>query len=195
LIYLCGGLATIVTMTPVGWLADRFGKLRLFRVTALCTMVPVMLIAILPEGTGLWLVLVLTTLQMITMSGRMVPAMAMITGSAAPGQRGSFMSMNTAVQHMSAGLAAAAGGAMLAQPVNEGPLEGFALVAMISCAATLASLYLAGRLRRSPGGELAPDALAPAGGQMNDDRLVVPARCHGAEDDSEYQEVLPTSPP
>jgi hypothetical protein len=61
---------------------------------------------------------------------------------------------------MSAGLAAAAGGALLAQPVNEGPLVGFQLVGLISCAATLASLYLAGRLRPAPGGELAPDALA-----------------------------------
>jgi predicted MFS family arabinose efflux permease len=198
-IYLCGGLATIVTMTPVGWLADRFGKLRLFRVLALSTIVPVMLITLLPDGTSLWLVLVLTTLQFITMSGRMVPAMAMITGSAAPGQRGSFMSMNTAAQHMSAGLAAAAGGALLAQPVKEGPLVGFQLVGLISCAATLLCLYLAGRLRRPPGGELAPDALAAADDEQHepvefgDWQLAIQG--NSVRHDAEYKEILPTSPP
>jgi MFS transporter, DHA1 family, inner membrane transport protein len=198
-IYLCGGLATIVTMTPIGWLADRFGKLRVFLVMALSTVVPVMLITMLPEGTRLGFVLVLTTLQMITMSGRMVPAMAMITGSAAPGQRGSFMSMNTAVQHMSAGLAAAAGGALLSQTVKEGPLVGFQLVGLISCAATLASLYLAGRLRPARGGELAPDALATPGDEQIEPVEFVRQRLAidgpSAVNDSEYEKVLPTSSP
>jgi hypothetical protein len=31
--------------------------------------------------------------------------------------------------------------------------------------------------------------------EMNDDLLIVPARYHDAEDDSEYEEILPTSPP
>jgi hypothetical protein len=31
--------------------------------------------------------------------------------------------------------------------------------------------------------------------EMNDDLLIVPARYNGAEDSSEYQEMLPTSPP
>lgn len=156
-IYLAGGLATIGTMTPVGWLADRFGKLPLFRMIALLTIVPIVLITVLPAGTSLWLVLAVTTAQMITMSARMVPAMAMITASAAPGQRGSFMSLNTAVQHMSAGVATALGGALLSRPVEDGPLEGYPLVGLLACIATMISLYLAGRLRRADDGA-APDA-------------------------------------
>ena len=31
--------------------------------------------------------------------------------------------------------------------------------------------------------------------EMNDDLLIVPARYQGAEDNSEYQEMLPSSPP
>jgi hypothetical protein len=31
--------------------------------------------------------------------------------------------------------------------------------------------------------------------EMNDDLLIVPARYQGAEDRSEYEEILPTSPP
>ena len=31
--------------------------------------------------------------------------------------------------------------------------------------------------------------------EMNDDLLIVPARYNGAEDTSEYEEILPSSPP
>ena len=32
-------------------------------------------------------------------------------------------------------------------------------------------------------------------GEMNDDLLIVPAKLDKAEDKSEYEEILPTSPP
>jgi predicted MFS family arabinose efflux permease len=168
-IYLAGGLATICTMTPVGWLADRFGKLPVFRVTAFLTIIPIALITLLPAGTGLWIVLTITTVQMITMSARMVPAMAMITASAAPGRRGSFMSLNTAVQHMAAGLATAIGGALLSQPVENGSLEGYPFVGLLACTATVVSLYLAGRLRR------ADEGAAPDADVLSEDAAPVPA--------------------
>ena len=49
---------------------------------------------------SLVLVLLVTTGLFIASSGRMVPAMALITASAAPRDRGGFMSMNAAVQHL-----------------------------------------------------------------------------------------------
>jgi predicted MFS family arabinose efflux permease len=158
-IYLVGGLATLVTLTPIGRLADRHGKLRVYRLVALTTIPPILLLTNLPAGLSLWLVLVLTTAMMVTTSARMVPSMALITASAAPQQRGSFMSLNTAVQHLAAGLATAAGGALLGQEYEEGPLTGFPLVGLVSCTATLVSIYLAGRLRPAPGG-LGPDTRA-----------------------------------
>ncbi len=182
-VYLCGGLTTIMTVTPIGWLADRFGKLRVFRVMALATIIPLVWITLLPAGAALPLVLTVTTLQMVTMSGRMVPAMAMITSSAAPGQRGGFMSLNTAVQHMSAGLASAAGGALLAQPVPGGPLKGYSLIVLLCCVATVLSLYLAGRLRRAAEGALAPDALTG------------PATATSAASDAEGSAVEEDEPP
>jgi MFS transporter, DHA1 family, inner membrane transport protein len=124
------------------------------------TMIPLLWIIFLPHGTALTLVLTITTLQMVTMSGRMVPAMAMITASAAPGQRGAFMSLNTAVQHLSAGVATALGGAILSQLDAEGPLMGAEIVGLLCCIATVLSLYLAGRLRRAPDGDAAPDSLS-----------------------------------
>jgi len=112
-VYLCGGLATLVTLTLVGRLADRFGKLLVFQILALFTLLPITLVTNMPAGLGLPLVLIVTTVFMVVMSGRMVPAMALITASSAPAYRGSFMSLNTAVQQLAAGLATSIAGLLL----------------------------------------------------------------------------------
>jgi predicted MFS family arabinose efflux permease len=150
-VYLCGGLATLVTMTFFGWLSDRFGKLLMFRSLALFTMVPMLLVTNLPP-VALVTVLAVSTLFMVTSSGRMVPAMALITASAAPRNRGGFLSVNASVQQTAMGLASALGGIMLGQGAN-GEITGFPLVGGLACAATLASIWLAGCLRPADGGE------------------------------------------
>jgi MFS transporter, DHA1 family, inner membrane transport protein len=156
-LYFFGGAATVVTLTIFGRLSDRFGKLKVFRMLALTTVIPLLLLTNLPAGLGLVLVFAVTTLFMVLTSGRMVPAMALITASSAPAYRGSFMSLNAAVQHIGAGLAASMGGALL-QHGEDQVLSGFPLVGLLGCAATLLSLYLAGHLRTVAGGELAPDS-------------------------------------
>jgi predicted MFS family arabinose efflux permease len=143
-VYLCGGLATLLTLPIVGRLADCFGKLGTFRILAFLTVVPILLITNLPPVALVW-ALAATTLLMVVTSGRMVPAMAMITGSAAPGERGSFLSLNASVQQMAAGVASLIGGAILGK-TDSGALTHFPLVGVLAVAGTLVSLALAGRL-------------------------------------------------
>lgn len=161
LIYLAGGLATLLSLTFVGWLADRLGKLPVFRVLALATCVPLVLVTLLPFGLHLALVLAVTTLMFITTAGRMVPGMALITNSATPAVRGSFMSLNAAVQQIGAGVASWIGGLLLYKD-SGGHLAGFATAGMLACGFALVSVYLAGRLRPARGGEAAPDAAVVA---------------------------------
>jgi predicted MFS family arabinose efflux permease len=150
-VYLFGGLATLVTMSIVGRLSDRFGKLVVFRVLALFTLVPILLVTNLPP-VALVTALAVSTLFMVTTSGRMVPAMALITASAAPANRGSFLSINASVQQAAAGLASLAGGLLLGQ-AEGGAMTGFPVVGGLACAATLLSVWLAGRLRPAVGGQ------------------------------------------
>jgi predicted MFS family arabinose efflux permease len=182
LVYLCGGLATLVTLTLFGRLADRFGKLLVFYILALVTVVPVVLVTNLPAGLPLLLVLGVTTALMVASSGRMVPAMALITGASAPRYRGSFMSVNAAVQHFTSGLAAWVGGLFLVQepgPKGQGgPLHGFGLLGLLACAATLVGFVLAGRLRLARGGDLAPDSGAADAGEMGAGRPALNGRPH-----------------
>jgi predicted MFS family arabinose efflux permease len=152
-VYLCGGLVTLVTTPLFGGLSDRFGKLLIFRCMALFTMLTIVLVTNLPV-VPLVVSLLGFTLFMVATSGRMVPAIALITASATPENRGGFLSVNASVQQAAAGLASAVGGLMLGQGAG-GEITGFPLVGGLACAATLASIWLAGHLRTADGGESA----------------------------------------
>jgi len=150
LMYLCGGIATLVTTSLCGRLADRFGKLLVFRVLALLAMVPVVLITNLsrsPVVVGL----LFTTLYMVLASGRMVPAMALVTSSARPAYRGSFMSVNASVQQFAVGLAAVVAGLIIRQPEKDGPLENYPLVGLVACAMSVVGIVLVGYVRPAAG--------------------------------------------
>jgi predicted MFS family arabinose efflux permease len=146
-VYLLGGAATLLILTPIGRLSDRLGKLPVFRVLALTTIVPFLLVTNLPSGTSLTVTLLVTTLLFITTASRMVPAMAMITGSAAAHDRGSFLSVNSCVQQLAAGVAPLIAGVILSDAGNGAPMTGFPVVGLLSCTAVLCSIVLAGHLR------------------------------------------------
>ena len=86
---------------------------------------------------------------MTVSSGRMVPAMALITASAEPRYRGSFMSMNSAVQQTAMALAAVIGGHMIGETAT-GELTGYPLVGWVAAGMTLLTLVMVGLLRSAP---------------------------------------------
>jgi predicted MFS family arabinose efflux permease len=122
--YLVGGLATIFTMNLVGRWSDRTGKKPVFVIVALASAVPSIVLSRL-GASSLVLGLTWTTIYMICMSGRMVPAMAMLTSTVVPRYRGAFMSLNAAVQHLSAGLASDIAGRVLLSETGTGRLLRF----------------------------------------------------------------------
>jgi predicted MFS family arabinose efflux permease len=153
-VYLCGGVATLLTLTWFGRLADRLGKRLIFRVLGALTAVPILLVTNLPHGLALALVLATTTLLMTVSSGRMVPAMALITASAEPRFRGSFMSMNSAVQQTAMGLAAVVSAHMIGETATK-ELTGYPLVGPIAAGVSLLTVFMVGLLRSAPLGEAA----------------------------------------
>ena len=144
-VYLCGGLLTFVTLPLVGRWADRIGKLQVFRLMAACTLVTILVMTNLP-ALALWPILVVTTFYWIFTSGRWVPAMALVTSSALPGYRGSFMSINASLQQMAIGLASVVAGAVIGEAPS-GELTGYSIAGLIAATSTGISMLLAGRLR------------------------------------------------
>jgi predicted MFS family arabinose efflux permease len=163
-LYLCGGLATLLTNPLLGRLADRLGKRLVFRVLVLLTMLPIVLVTNWGPGP-LGATLVLTTVLVVCTSGRMVPAVALITSSAPPAYRGSFLSVNASVQQLAMGLAALLAGAILRQASPGQPLEHYPLVGLLACAMAVLSFYLAGAFVRS-----AATSTAPAPGRCQNGR-------------------------
>jgi predicted MFS family arabinose efflux permease len=94
----------------------------------------------------LWLLITVTTLFFVFVSGRMVPGMALITGSSAPAVRGTFMSLNGTVQSASMGLAAMVGGLLIGRDAN-GLVTGYALCGWIAAALSVLGLWWVGRLQ------------------------------------------------
>jgi len=79
-------------------------------------------------------------------SGRMISATALVTGVVLPARRGSFMSLNAAVQQGAAGLAAFVAGLMISR-APDGRMLGYARVGALAIAANLLTLWLVRRLR------------------------------------------------
>ena len=72
--------------------------------------------------------------------------MAMVTSSVEQRYRGAFLSANSSVQHIAGGVGAFLGG-LIVQEAADGKIEHFGTVGVIAAASTLASLWLAGRIR------------------------------------------------
>lgn len=147
-IYLCGGTATFFTSRLIGRLADRHGKLCVFRWVALMSFVP-MLIATHLVPVPWWVVLLNSTVFFVVVPGRMIPGMAMITAAAAPQVRGAFMSLNSAVQMMASGLASLVAGLIITRNAA-GQIEHFNLVGYLAVGCGLMCIWLAAHLRTAP---------------------------------------------
>ena len=106
---MAGGVLTLVGGPIIGWLADRYGKLRVYRVVAIISAILMLVVTNLPP-VRLGVAIGVVGLLMLSNAGRMVAAMAMVTGSVESRRRGGFMSANSAVQHLSTGLGACARG-------------------------------------------------------------------------------------
>jgi predicted MFS family arabinose efflux permease len=144
-IYLCGGVATLLSARYFGRLTDRVGKVRMFQRLALAVTVP-LLATTLSQGLPLWGLLVISTLFFTVMSGRMIPGMAMISSAALPRLRGTFMTLNSAVQSASMGLAALVAGLIIGRDA-QGQLTLYWVAGLLGVVASLLSVWLAGHLR------------------------------------------------
>lgn len=159
LVYLAGGVATFFSARAIGALADRWGKVPAFRAVALVAMLVLVTLTYLPP-VPLWVLITVTTLFFVFVSGRMVPGMALITGSSAPAVRGTFMSLNGTVQSASMGLAAMVGGLLIGRDAN-GLVTGYPHCGWVAVGLSLLALWWVGRLqmRAAPA---APGVLAAA---------------------------------
>jgi DHA1 family inner membrane transport protein len=160
LVYIAGGGLTLFAAPVIGRLADRYGKFTIYSLIAPGSALMLLVITHLPPVPTAVAVAVFGSL-MVCNVGRMIAAMAMITSSVVPHQRGAFLSANSSVQHVAAGLGSYLGGVIVSQSVT-GKIEHFGTVGWIAAASTLASLWLASRIRPADEAATSAEALSLA---------------------------------
>jgi predicted MFS family arabinose efflux permease len=147
-IYFAGGFTTLFTAQIIGYLADRYGKRKIFTILAFISIVPILVMTHLPR-VPMAQVIAVTVLFFVFVPGRFGPATALVTGSVAPRLRGSFMSFNSAIQQLGAGFASFAAGLIIGRGAD-GALTRFDWAGFLAVAATLAAIALAQRIRIVP---------------------------------------------
>lgn len=144
-VYLCGGIANFFGAQIFGRLADKYGKLRVFRTIAFISFIPVLVITHLPVVPW-WLILANSILFFIFVSGRMGPGMALISAVPKDDVRGPFMSLVFTLQMLSFSLASLSSG-LIIQRAPDGQLLHFNWVGYLAVACGAMTIYLANRLK------------------------------------------------
>lgn len=163
LVYIAGGILSFIASPIIGRLADRHGKLTVYRYVAPSSLVMMLLITHLPP-VPIAVAVATFGIMMVCNVGRMIPAMAMVTSSVEQRRRGAFLSANSSVQHIACGIGAYLGGLIIAEtPAHR--IEHFGTVGWIAAFSTLVSLWLAGRIEIITDGPSAEEiSLAAAAG-------------------------------
>lgn len=97
--FLFGGIATIITGPIIGKLTDKIGVMKVFLTMMFLSFIPTILITQM-QFAPLIFAISCTTLFFVTASGRMIPPQTLISAAATPTNRGSFMSMKSALQQL-----------------------------------------------------------------------------------------------
>ncbi len=102
--YLLGGVCTLISSRWVGRYTDRIGKRKAFLLFASLALIPMLTVTHLGPGPT-WHYLVVSMLFFVLVSARMIPMMALTNGSAKAELRGTFMSLSASFQSATLGLA------------------------------------------------------------------------------------------
>jgi predicted MFS family arabinose efflux permease len=153
-----GGLFTIFTSPLIGRLADRYGKHVVFKYGAAITILPIFAITHLGLSP-VWVVLTVTSIFFVVSGGRMIPATALVSGTASPQHRGSFMSIVSCVQQLSSATASYVAGIIITQGEN-GRLEHYTTVGYIAIGFTFLAIFLSRKIQATEMTPTPPEAMA-----------------------------------
>ena len=135
ILFMVGGVVSLIIMPLVGKLSDRIDKFKIFTIAAIWLMIVVVVYTNL-SPVHFAIVIIMNILMMIGIMSRMVPAMALVTGLPQMQDRGAFMSINSSLQQIAGGIAAGVGGMIVTQKTKTSPLQhydrlGYVIVVII----------------------------------------------------------------
>jgi predicted MFS family arabinose efflux permease len=145
LLFMVSGVGALIIMPLVGRLADNFDKLKLFAIASIYMMVMVVIYTNLtPQPLGI--IMVLNVMMMAGILSRMVPSMALVTAVPEMRDRGAFMSVNSSLQQIAGGVAAAAAGMIVVQKDKFSPLRHYNTLGWVMVGISVVAIWLTWRV-------------------------------------------------
>lgn len=141
MLFMVAGCTSLIVLPLAGRLSDKVDKFTIFCFASVWMMIVVVFYTNL-SVSPLWLVMIFNVLMMIGILSRMVPAGALTTAIPDMQDRGAFMSINTSVQQIAGGIAAAAGGMVVVQKDKFSPLEHYNTLGYVMVFISMVSIIL-----------------------------------------------------
>jgi predicted MFS family arabinose efflux permease len=138
--YLVGGITSMIASPITGRLVDKYGAKKVLKYSLLISAPPFIAITHL-QPWPMYIVLLVGLIMFLVMSGRMVPAMTLVTGSVPPEHRGTFMGLSSSLQQYSSSAASLIAGAIVTKD-SAGHLLNYPIVGYFAVAMTLACYLL-----------------------------------------------------
>ncbi|WP_348825309.1 MFS transporter [Flavobacterium aestuarii] len=141
MIFMIAGIVTLVVMPLIGKLSDRIDKYKTFAFGSIWTIVIIAIYTNL-SITPFAIVAIFNVLMMVGIMGRMVPSTALVTAIPDMQDRGAFMSINSSLQQIAGGIAAAFAGTIVVQKDKLSPLEHYDTLGLIIIFISIISILL-----------------------------------------------------
>jgi predicted MFS family arabinose efflux permease len=147
ILFMIAGVATLIIMPIIGKLSDKIDKFKLFAIASIW-MICVVLVYTRLTPVPFWFVIIMNVLMMIGIMSRMVPSMALATSLPKMQDRGAFMSINSSLQQIAGGVAAAIGGIIVVQKNKTSPLVHYDTLGVLITIILLFAIYMVFRVSK-----------------------------------------------
>ncbi len=140
LLYMITGIFSIGIGPLAGKFSDSIGKFRMFVIGSVISIVMVLIYCNLGV-TPLWIVIVINVILFAGIMARIIPSSALLTAIPEPQDRGAFMGINSSIQQISGGVAAAVAGMIVVQ-TSSGKLENYDILGYVVVGAMLITMVM-----------------------------------------------------
>ncbi len=147
MLFMISGVSSLLVMPLIGKLSDQIDKFKIFTVASIWMMIMCVVYTNLAV-TPFWIVVILNILMMMGIMSRMIPSSALTSAIPAMADRGAFMSINSSLQQIAGGVAAAVAGLIVSQDSKGSPLKHYNTVGYVIIFISLLSIFLMWRVHK-----------------------------------------------
>lgn len=166
MLFMVSGVSSLIIMPLVGKLSDKIDKFKIFTVASVWMVIMCVIYTNLGV-TPLIIVMALNILMMIGIMSRMVPSSALTSAIPEMPDRGAFMSINSSLQQIAGGIAAAVAGFIVTQEGKGTPLQHYNIVGYTIVGISVISILMMMRVDK-----MVKKKSAEKGAEMPEEKIV-----------------------